>query len=342
MDINEEISMQQSQQLKVILIAAFLIVFLFLLILLVEAKGVLHNTASVPNTAKTKITILTSDIIEDQSWGSLAYKGKLKIEDQFPVSAELFSEIKTEDQIQQTVEASAKKGSEVIIGHGREFSSAFAAVSPKYPDIHFVTIHGTAEHANQAVYTFDQGDIEYFAALSAALKTKTNKIGLIDAHEARAKNPEFEKGLRHYKKEASFYYKVVNSRDDGKRAVELMAELINEGVDVIYSKGNAYNRDVINYAKERGVFVIGYLDDQAYLAEKQVLTSVLNDVSQAYVAIMKDFFREEGLPSGTAVLTEKDGVYKLAPFGPMFTQEEKQYIRSEIQKFNRGELSFEQ
>jgi transcriptional activator of comK gene len=335
-------NMQQSSQLKFILVTAFIITLIFLGILLFKTKGILHNTTAVSQAEKTKITIITSDVIEDQSWGSLAYKGKLKIEDQFPVSAELFSEIETEKQMKETVLTAITKGSKVIIGHGREFSDVFTQMAPQYPDVQFVTIHGTSKHRNQTIYTFNQQKIEYVAALAAVLKTKSNKVGLIDAYNVREELYGFEKGLYHYKPEAAFYYRVVNSRDDGETAVELMKEMIDEGVDVIFSKGNAYNRDVINYAKEKNVFVIGYLDNQAYMGEQQVLTSVLNDVSQAYVAMMKNFFSKDGIPSGTVMLNEQDGVYKLAPFGPMYTEEEKQYIRSEINKINRNRLSFEQ
>ena len=38
------------------------------------------------------------------------------------------------------------------------------------------------------------------------------------------------------------------------------------------------------------MYVIGYLDDQAYMGRPVILTSVINDVPQAYNAIMKDYF----------------------------------------------------
>ena len=38
------------------------------------------------------------------------------------------------------------------------------------------------------------------------------------------------------------------------------------------------------------MYVIGYLDDQAYMGRSVILTSVINDVPQAYNAIMKDYF----------------------------------------------------
>lgn len=331
---------QQSKQLRVISFITLIVVTVVLVTIGFKAKEILTDSDTASQVITTNVSILTSDVIVDLSWGSLAYKGQLKIEEKFPVTVELYSEIATEKLMKNTVEKSISKGSQIIIGHGREFSEVFTSIAPKHPEIHFVTLHGEAKHKNQTVYTFDQGKIEYFAALSAVLKTKSNKVALLDAFEAREKNPQFEKGLKHYNPSTDFYYKVVNSRDDGKKAIQLMKELVNEGVDVVYTKGNAYNRDVINFAKKQNVYVIGYLDDQSYMAKDHVLTSVANDVPQAYVSIMKDFFSEQGIPSGKVMLNESDGVYKLAPFGPMYTKEEKNMIQSEINRFHRGVLPF--
>ncbi|ARK30585.1 BMP family ABC transporter substrate-binding protein [Halalkalibacter krulwichiae] len=313
------------------------IVFLgFISAIIFKASGILDESAISKeyDNDKTKVTIITSDKILDQSWGSLAYKGQLKIEEQFPVDVELYSEVNTIQLQEETVLNAIDKGAHLIIGHGREFSDVFTSLSLKHPDVHFVTIHGTAENQNQSVYTFNQGKVEFLAGLTAALKTSSNKVALLDAYGVRESVPSFEDGLHYYNPDAEFFYKVVNSRDDGRKAVEIVELLIEDGVDVIYSKGNEFNRDVIEYAKLHDVYVIGYLDDQAYMAKDIVLTSVLNDVSQSYVAIMKDFYSDEGLQPGTRILTEKDEVYQLAPFGPMFSEEELQFMQHELEAYN--------
>ncbi|MFD1739823.1 BMP family ABC transporter substrate-binding protein [Bacillus salitolerans] len=332
--------MQQSKQLRLILIVSMIVVFTLIIILAIKTKVILNEAIFDGTAEENTISILTSDVIVDQSWGSLAYKGKLMIEEQFPVRVSLYSEVNTKKLMKEKVIEAIQNDSSVIIGHGREFSGVFTEMAPNYPSIQFVTVHGKAIHDNQTVYTFDQVNIEYFAGLSAALKTKANTVGVIDSIPNEEKLGGFELGLLHYKPEVTLLYDYVGSRDNGEKAIEIMDRFISQGVDVIYSKGNGFNRNVIDYAKKKNIFVIGYLDDQSYMAKDIVLTSVLNDVSQVYVAIMNDHFSKVGIPSGTVVLNEKDGVYKLAPFGPMFSEDEKQYIHHEIQKFYDGELSF--
>ncbi|MCM3068069.1 BMP family ABC transporter substrate-binding protein [Priestia flexa] len=323
--------MEQAKQSKIIIFIAVLFFFILFAVIMLKAQGILHNQGAEPDEKK-HVAILTSDVIVDQSWGSLAYKGKVEIENEFPVIAKVYSQLDSKQKIQNAVQAAVEEKAEVIIGHGREFSPFFNKLATSYPDVHFVTIHGTAEHSNQTVYTFDQYQTEYEAGVAASFKTSSNKVGLIDAFEAREKNKGFENGLMAANQNIEFFYRVVNSRDDSKKAVELMNELVDQGVDVIYTKGNSYNRDIISVAKEKGIYVIGYLDDQSYMGESQVLTSVINDVPQSYRSIMEDYFSESGLPSGTVVLDENDGVYRLAPFGPMYTEKEKSAIEDSIEE----------
>ncbi|KHF39981.1 basic membrane lipoprotein [Halalkalibacter okhensis] len=334
--------MQQSKQSRILLLITLVVAILFICLLLLRISSLLFGFETVSSTddENVKVAIITSDQVIDQSWGSLAYKGQLEIEEKFPVTASLYSEIDSEELIERTIEEAIEENSNVIIGHGREFSTVFTKLAPLYNDTHFVTIHGTSEHENQTVYTFNQGKVEFIAALAASLKTENNKVGVIDPIDTREQKKHFEKGLKYYNPDSIFYYSVVGSRDDGKRAVEILEDLIEEGVDVVYSKGNAYNRDVIEQAKKHGINIIGYLDDQSYIAEDLVLTSVLNDVSQAYVAIMNDYFSVEGIPAGTVILTDHDGVYKLAPLGSMFSEEEKQYIHSELEKLHQNGFPF--
>lgn len=327
-------------QSKNILLFSVFIAILLIFTMFYQSSDILLVEEVSDEEDKTRVAILTSDKITDQSWGSLAYKGQLEIGDQFEIRTTLHSDLKTDELKKQSTIEMIDDDTDVIIGHGREFSETFTSLAENHPHVMFVTIHGTAIYENQAVYTFDQGEIDYFAALAATMKSQTKKIGVIDAIDERNIFPQFEKGLQYYDPEVNFYYKVVDNRNDGDRAIEIMEGMLANGVDVIYSKGNAYNQRVIEFAKIEGVYVIGYMEDQSYMAKDHVLTSVVNDVPQAYVAVMNDYFSDEGIPSGTRMLTENDSVYKLAPFGPMYTKEEKDYIESEIEKYDQGERTF--
>ncbi|GAE30601.1 positive regulator of comK [Halalkalibacter hemicellulosilyticusJCM 9152] len=334
--------MMQTKQVRYIIFISIVLAATLLLVLFLRVYGVLQDTQASTNVERTKVVIITSDVLGDQSWGSLAYKGQLKIEEHFPVSVNLYDDINVKNDriITETIVQAADWGADLIIGHGREFSEPFENMALWYEDIHFVTVHGEAHLSNQTAYSFHQGEFEYFAALAASLKTKTNNIAILDPFEGSERNIEFINALEYYLPEANFYYEAVNSRDDGEKAVEIMEDLLEQGVDVVYSRGNAYNPDIIHMAKNIGFYVIGYLEDQSYLAPNHVLTNVMNDIPQVYMSIMNDYFSDEGLPAGSVLLSDEDGVTGLSPFGAMFTEEELEFIHEEIERYKRGELSF--
>ncbi|WP_078579065.1 BMP family ABC transporter substrate-binding protein [Salipaludibacillus agaradhaerens] len=331
-------------QPKNILIFSLCVAAVLIFVMLYQSSDILFgkNSDEIEDSSMQKVAILTSDEIRDQSWGSLAYRGQLKIEEEFDISTVLVSDLNTQDRMLEATEELIKEGATLFIGHGREFSETFTHLAEKYPDVFFVTLHGMGKHKNQAVYTYDQRNLEYFIALAASMKSETKQIGVLESTKEDKRHSKFQQGLAHYAPEVEVHTQVVNSRDDGKKAVELMEQLLQKDVDVIYSKGNAFNQDVIEYAKKKGVYIIGYLDDQSYMAKDLVLTSLLNNVSEAYIAIMNDYFSETGITAGVNELTEEDGVYQLAPLGPMFSHEEVDYIMREIEKFNAGQLLFEE
>ncbi|WP_309086886.1 BMP family ABC transporter substrate-binding protein [Domibacillus sp.] len=321
---------------RLILAAALTAAVAILVMVSLKAEEIVQKETAVQTEKKVKVYILTADAIEDQSWSSLAYKGMLQIEDEFPVEAKLVSEIRSEVEMRKIIDQAVRSGAKVIIGHGREYSLPFDKAAADYPDVQFANLNGESKEKNHTAYMYKQNsvDIERIAALAAAMKTKTNKIGLIDPIEDRLFHPGFEKGLKKAAPQAEFYYKVVGDWEDGTKAVQIAKEMIDDGVDVLYSRGNEFNRAVIDYALKRGVYVIGYMDDQSYMGREVVLTSVVNDIPQVYKAIMDDYFSREGMPGGIAMLTNEDGVYSLAPLGPMYTEKEKQQIQEETDKLN--------
>jgi transcriptional activator of comK gene len=120
--------------------------------------------------------------------------------------------------------------------------------------------------------------------------------------------------------------------------LRLCHDLGNEGVDVIFTSGNAYNRAVIHEARQADVYVIGFLTDQSYMAEEHVLTSVVQDVPQGYVMMVEQFFSEEGLPNGDVVLDLASDIYGLTPYGPMVPPHVVESMDEQMRRYLEGEL----
>lgn len=335
--------MNLSQQRKLVLLSSimltcaliFAIGFSILKAILVQQSG----------SAKEKVGvgIITNDSLTDQSWGSLAYAGQLKIRENFPVEVELISEMKTMEEMRAAALQLIDKGMKLIIGHGAAFSPVFSDLAPLYTDVHFVTINGYAIHPNQTSFVFNPISSDYFAGMIAALMTESNKIAIIDALGIYvSKKLGFFKGIVEFNPHAEVYTRVVGSWDDEEKAALFTKELADLGVDVIFTRGNAFNRAVIHEAEKRGIFVIGFVDDQGYMAKEHVITSIVSDVPKAYMLIMEQYFSDEGLKSGQILLDFDDGVYHLAPFGDMVPESVQKLVEEYLEKYKRGEFKLDE
>ncbi|GEL08579.1 BMP family ABC transporter substrate-binding protein [Salisediminibacterium halotolerans] len=334
---------EKKRQPRIILIVSIIVAAGLMATLLQRAYPLLTETVS-ENAAQeenhpTRVSVLTSDVIADQSWGSLAYKGKLQIEESFNATVTLHTEISGEiDKINKVHEIIDEEEPELVIGHGKEFSDPFGYVAERYQDKHFVTIQGHASGENTAAYTLDEGPAEFLAAYAAVQKSETGRIGFLEPEVEQERERYFAKGIDHYGPEVELFTEFIPGRNNGEAAVSKLDELTAKGVDVIYSKGNAYNQHVIEYAAEHDVYVIGYIEDQAYMAENSVLTSVVKRIPLAYNRIMEDHYSSEGIQSGTHTLTFEDDIYDLAELGPMFSADEREQFQKEYQHMHDGEL----
>ncbi|GAE91281.1 positive regulator of comK [Gracilibacillus boraciitolerans JCM 21714] len=329
--------METNNHLKFILGMALLISTLFVVFLIVKSNQIIDNM-EVSQTKPVKVLILSGDTLNDQSWGgSLAYKGKLLVEEELNAEVEVIGDVNLSNDLTPIVKEYVENNYQLIIGHGREFSEPFYRIANQFKHTQFVTLHGEYVDKNLAVYTFNQREIEVVAGMAAALKTKTNKIGIIDTHDNDYSDwGGFPQGIKKIDTNIELIYEVVPERTDKSAAKHVTSNMIDNGIDVIYTRGNSYNQEVINFAKEKGgVYLIGYLEDQSYMAENAILTSVLNNIPYVYKTILKDHLKDTNMISEKRILDSNDGVYGLAPFGPMFTQEEITFLNNSKKQLNQ-------
>lgn len=333
--------MQQKKQSQIIIRIGIVVCLCILLFLAYKTNLILTNQRAdeSQSVSQTKVGIITSDVVHDQSWGGLAYEGKLRIQKKFPVEVEFLSEKQTDEEMKIAALELINKKVELIIGHGREFSELFTELAPNHKDVHFVTLHGASEHINQSVFTYKDFIEGYYAAgMTAGMMSKSKKIAILapfDPDEETVKS--FIRGVEDINMDVDYLIRIVGSRDDEEKALLYTKELIDLGVDVIFTRGNLYNRVVIDEVRQADIYAIGFIDDQSYMARDHVLTSLVNDVPQTYVKILEQYLDPNGIQSGTTALSYKDGVYRLAPFGQMVPESIQQKVNQYIDKFHEGD-----
>ncbi|CAM3883471.1 BMP family ABC transporter substrate-binding protein [Alkalicoccus chagannorensis] len=317
----------QKKQSMIILAVAGAAAVLLLLALQMLSSHVSGSDDEEPQDEPLHVSMLTSDSTNDQSWGALAYESKLHLEERFDTEVAFYPHLTTKRMRDFRISREIEQGCDIIIGHGSEFSDIFSLYAEEHPDVTFVTLHGDSDQENYTVYTFDITDAEKTALHAASMKSETGRIGVIsmegDWHAAEA---VYEEAGR-LDADTDILLETVVSRNDREEALRAMRSLKAQGVDVIYTRGNQFNRYIISEMEQEDMYAVGFVEDQSMLAENHVLTSVTQHIPQIYEIMMEDYLSDEGLPGGVRELEIEDGAYGVAPLGPMYTDAEKAAVK---------------
>lgn len=306
--------------------------FIIGLLILVTSQFLisLHQLDSIHNHSKKSSQIRVALLLEgptyDQGWNSSALESLQELQKKMGFSLDIANNVKPAE-IEEVARKFAANGYDLVFGHGVIFSEAFTKVAANYPQTRFVSFNGEARYENQTAIRYDMKPAGYLVGYLAAKMSKSRNIGYIVIN----KPPEmvqlegFRQGARKANPNVAVSVGYVPDFNDIEKAIEVTREMIAAGVDVVYTTGDSINLEVITEAQRSGVYSIGYIADQHYIAPDYVLTSLIQDVGQCYRLIMNQFVQGK-LPHGTVKFGLSEGVNHLSPFGSMVPQE----IRDEI------------
>lgn len=238
--------------------------------------------ATEDNAAPLKAALLTSGPINDGGWNTFAYEGLVSLKDDYGF------EIANTENVQQSAQKSiirnyAKKGYNLIIGHGYEYGEALMQVAPDFPDIVFYNVGGVAMGDNVGSGIFASDGLAYIVAELAAKFTKTDKIGFVGAMEIPTIVNEvamIKQTVSEINPDATVTTAYTGSWTDVNKGKEAAMAQINQGCDVIIGIGDAVDFGAIKAAEEKGVYVIGWVGDFNKLAPQTVLCSGVQDVQR--------------------------------------------------------------
>lgn len=283
-----------------------------------------------------KVGLLVPQTINDQVWGTKGYKGLLKIQSRYNVDFFYKEGVDSEVLAERTVQEFADKGVNLIFGHGSEYSMYFNRLASKYPDIHFVSFNGNAEVKNTTSLKFESHAMGFFGGMVAAHETKTNKIGVLATHRWQPENKGFVQGAEFENPDVEVDLRYVGNWDDRELALQMLDDMIADGVDVVYPAGDGYNVPVIEYLKERGLHAVGYVSDQSDLGETTVLTSTVQHVDKLYELVASRFV-DGTLESGNLYFDFHDGVISMGKFSPNMDEKFQNKVKNLVQEYRQYE-----
>jgi basic membrane protein A and related proteins len=268
--------------------------------------------AGTPTPARFKVALLSPGPVSDAGWNALAYEGLLAIRDQ--LGAEIAQvQTKTPADFEAGFRDFARRGFNLVFGHGFEFQDAAAAVAPDFPRTVFITTSGNTVRPNVAPLRFMLEEATYLEGMLTAMMSKTGKAGAVGgmaipsvkstilAYEAGAKavQPSFEVATSY-----------VGNWDDVGAAKEASLALIQQGADVLFHNADAAGLGVFQAAQDRSVWAFGANKDQNGVAPTVILASAVIDIPRAFVTVARQV-KDGTFVAKVEKLGMRDGVVSL-------------------------------
>lgn len=271
-----------------------------------------ENLVAEENGISIKVVLLTSSGgLGDRSFNDAAYIGLKRAEEELGAEIKVIEPQSTADYL-QSLKTAASLGYDLVMTVGNDWADALETVMPNYPDVKFGCVNLKTEADNLAVAKFSDHEGSYLAGALAAQMTETGTIGVIGGMDIPAIKRfviGFEEGAKHANPDVKVIPTYVGSFVDPNKGKEFAIQLIHEGVDVIYHVAGKTGEGLFSAVKENeDVYAIGVDQDQDYIVEGKILTSMIKRVDVAVFDFAKQV-NEGTYASGVHVYgVAEDGV----------------------------------
>ena len=295
--------------------------------------------------SKTYNIAMITDVagVNDQSFNQSAWEGLKRAEKDLGVNVK-YLESKQDADYVTNVEQLVDEEADLIIGVGSKLASVIEKSAKDYPKQKFVLVDDTYETIPENVETilFNAEQSAYLVGLIAAKMTKTNKVGFIGGMDISVINTfkyGYLAGVNAGNADCDISSQYANSFTDQAKGKAIANQMMNNGVDTIFTAGGDVGTGAIEAIKEANKYAIGVDRDQSDLAPNNVITSAIKRVDIGVYETVKNYVdgKFEGGKSTTYGLKENavgisDTTSNLVP------QDVLNYVNEQKEKIQKGEI----
>lgn len=235
--------------------------------------------------SKLKVGLILPITPEDFSWNYQAdYSIKL-LRDQFGFELTTAENLFDGTKAEPVATDWASKGYNVIIGQGIQYQDMFVKIAPQFPNTLFLCIdcfkggHDGQSPANVGDVWLYLADGAYLMGLLAGNMTKTNKLGLIGGGRVPsiwAGHEAFKRGAKKVNPNVQFFETWMPfSWADVAGAKKAAEQMVDQGVDFVFSSGDGVDVGVRQAAKEKNIMVTGVYADAARVDPDHIVQSIV-------------------------------------------------------------------
>lgn len=294
-----------------------------------------------------KIVLLLPGPINDDGWSANNYSGLRIASNNLGIKVEYVENIAIEDY-EKTIKEYGEKEYDLILLAGNQFEETVSELAPSFPKSIFCVINGKNDKGNNLSPVLPKEyEASYLASVIAGNITKTGKLGVIGDYPEES----IEKSLDIFEKNSIRIAEnrnikgisiraYTNSWIDRQLGKLIASQLIEEGVDVLFVDSHDADLGVIEIAKEKGVKVIGFVNDRTKIDSETVVASVVYDFDALYKWVLGAYLNERLEVSKVNTIGVSEGVFKIICTENIPKSLEK-ILSSEVDRIKNKEINFD-
>lgn len=231
--------------------------------------------------------------VNDQSFNQLSWEGLQELNSKTGWDVN-YLESKQESDYATNLDKAVDDNSSLIWGIGFAMADAITTSATANPDVQFAIIDNAnpSGNANLTGVQFRAQEPSFMVGYIAARFSKTAKVGFVGGISSDVID-QFEFGYKAgvvyanatKKTNVEVQAQYAESFSDSAKGKSIAAKMFSDGCDIVFHAAGGVGTGVIEAAKDAGKYAIGVDKDQAYLAEKNVITSALKRVDVAVVDV---------------------------------------------------------
>ncbi|MGA7802959.1 MAG: BMP family ABC transporter substrate-binding protein [Gammaproteobacteria bacterium] len=243
-------------------------------------------------------------------------------------------------QVSQAMERMIRGGDKIIFATSYGYLSYALEVAKKHPDVKFMHCAGAKTSKNLGTYYADMFQAMYLSGMAAGKASKTGKIGFVGAHPIPTVLQDINAitlGAQSVNPNIKTYVVYTGSWNDPSKDVAAVNSLADQGVDVVGMHVDS-PIPVIQAAKKRGIYVIGYHFDDHKFYPKGWLTGGAWNWGPMEVKVVKAV--ENGTWKSTPIYGDlRSGAVVMTKFGPAVTPSARSMIEAKQKEIMDGKFN---
>src|SRR5204863_7829951 len=193
----------------------------------------------------------------------------------------------------------------------------------------------TAPNVRSVVFREHEGTFLAGALAGRLTRSKVGFVGGMQLPLIRKFETGFRAGVRQVNPAVEILVAYTGTFDDERKGIEVGHDLYQRGCDIVFHAAGLDGLGVIKAAQQAGKLVIGVDSDQAHVAPRNVLTSMVKHVDMAVYLAVKDVL-EGRFSGGDLVLGLREGGVGLAPVGKMVPEAQREPALAQVEKLREA------